>query len=330
MVSLRRSRRVSRLWCTRAALVLLLVLPCSQATAQSEKDKERAADAMQRGEAEFERGSFRTALEYYRQADAIMGVPTTRLAVAKALERMGKLTEAREVADGISQMPKSSPEPAAFVKARSGAVELLEQLDARIPSLTITVENLPEGTQPTVRIDGVLANAGRWGATQKVNPGTLRVSALAAGFPEVVQTVVVAERDSKTVVLRFPKAVEPPVRRSAGIPTVSWIGFGIGGAALATGVVTGILTINRTNDLKDECGGNVCERGRYEDHYNTTRALGWTSNISFALAALGVGLGSVALLSSTRDSPKAVNRGAAAPHVSLSLSPTQCSLEGSF
>ncbi|HQP38513.1 MAG TPA: hypothetical protein PLI95_25185, partial [Polyangiaceae bacterium] len=60
------------------------------------------------------------------------------------------------------------------------------------------------------------------------------------------------------------------------------------------------------------------------------RALGWTSNISFALAALGVGLGSVALLSSTRDSPKAVNRGAAAPHVSLSLSPTQCSLEGSF
>jgi hypothetical protein len=79
---------------------LALCLTCSSlalAAAPTAQDRERARALMDAGDARFEAKQYAAALEQYRGADEIMQVPTTGIEVGRALERLGRLLEAREV-----------------------------------------------------------------------------------------------------------------------------------------------------------------------------------------------------------------------------------------
>lgn len=92
-----------RFWSRWAPLVVVGAcwLACGRSEAQSETDKVRPARAMMQGDEQFRSQIYEAAIESYRKADAIMGVPTTRFALARALEKLGELVQARAVADSI-------------------------------------------------------------------------------------------------------------------------------------------------------------------------------------------------------------------------------------
>ena len=82
-------------------------------------------------------GDLTGALEAYRGADAIMGVPTTGIEVARTQIRLGRLVEARDTALKVSRYPVKRREPRPFTDARTEALQLASELAARIPSLQL-------------------------------------------------------------------------------------------------------------------------------------------------------------------------------------------------
>ena len=78
-----------------SALALALWCHTALGSAPSSPERERARALMDQGDARFEAGAYDAALEAYRAADAIMGVPTTAIEVARVLEKLGRLLQAR-------------------------------------------------------------------------------------------------------------------------------------------------------------------------------------------------------------------------------------------
>jgi hypothetical protein len=97
----------------RWAFAVALVLSSAAAfAAPSDADKARAL--MKEGDGLYFSSDYAGALERYRAADAIMKVPTTGLAVARAQAALGKLVEARDQALTVARATGAANEPAIF------------------------------------------------------------------------------------------------------------------------------------------------------------------------------------------------------------------------
>jgi hypothetical protein len=87
------------------------------------------------------------------------------------------------------------------------------------------------------------------------------------------------------------------------------VAFGVGGAGIATGLVTGILALGIRSDLLAECPDLKCrpdtseEEQRLEDDRSRYRTLGTVSGIGFGVGIAGAAAGLALLL--TEDEPKA-------------------------
>ncbi len=91
---------------------------------------------------------------------------------------------------------------------------------------------------------------------------------------------------------------------SAGLSPLVYVGFGVGGAALLVGAITGGISLSNASTLQDECGGDVCPTDRQED-IDSMITLANVSNVSFALAGVGAAVGLIALLVFDSDESKA-------------------------
>ena len=237
-----------------AALLLAACVPLAAgaARAQTPEDRESARRLFDDGKSRRDRGDAAGALESFRAADALMHVPTTKLAVARAYLALGTLVEARDAALAVAQIPvAASGEPAPFTDARAAAARLAAEIAERIPSIAITLDGAPPDS---LSIDGVVVPHEAWGAPRRVNPGKHTVVAK-RGPREVTGQVVVAERDSASITLETsalaggpapeplreaPPPPPPPALRPLG--PLFWIGAGVGAAGLAVGTVAGAIS----------------------------------------------------------------------------------------
>ncbi|RYE87685.1 MAG: hypothetical protein EOO75_14165 [Myxococcales bacterium] len=150
----------------------------------------------------------------------------------------------------------------------------------------------------------------------------LRLTLKLVPTPPVARPAVSA---SSAVVLRPGRPADSAAVPSLG-PTLMWVGFSVGGAALLTGTITGLMSSSRTSDIKDQCAGNVCPAS-LSGEADSARTLATVSNVSFALAAVGVGVGLYGLFT-TPDAP------AAAPSTArrwrLDVGPGAALVRGSF
>ncbi len=92
----------------------------------------------------------------------------------------------------------------------------------------------------------------------------------------------------------------PPPPDKAGESRISplvWIGFGVGGAALLIGTITGVMSLTQASDLKDQCPDDFCTPEKQED-IDTMMTLGHVSTAGFVIAGVGIGLGVFSLLTS--------------------------------
>ena len=278
-------------------------------------DKETARSLLDEGDRKFAAKDFAGALEAYRGAHAIMKVPTTGVEVAKAQEAMGQLVEARDTLLGILREPAGSKEPAAFMRAREDAKTRADALAARVPSVRIVVSGPDSMASVSLRIDDETVPAEGVGLPRKVNPGTHRVLVTAPGFKDALSEVTLAEGQTLEHAVTLEPlppgaaaAAGPPPPGDAGTPAESssvsplvYIGFGVGGAGLVVGAVTGVMSLSQTSELKDQCPNNQCPADVADDH-DRAKTLATVSDIGFAVGVIGIGVGVVALLTGSSSS----------------------------
>jgi len=309
------------------ALTLALFLHASPAHgAPSEREKQEAADLMDAGDELLASGRAEDALDRYRRADRIMEVPTTRIAVAHALAKIGRLVEARDAAVETQRMPPHPKEPAAFRLAREEAARLEREMSERIPTLAVTVQGLAEDETPSVLIDG--KPRPEPGTPIELNPGRHDVVAQVPGSPAMKQAFDLQERERRTVVLTVtPREREEAPKGAGGTPTLAYVGFGVGITGVAVGAVTGLVAMRRSTDLEDQCAGTVCPTS-YEDDIASARTMAKVSNITFAIGLAGLAVGTGALLfGGDGGSESTASRGV---HVVPEVGPLRLGVRGSF
>lgn len=136
------------------ALALAGIALCPlQARAQdpAPQDRETARALMQEGDAKADAKDYAGALEAYRKAHAIMGVPTTGLEVARMLALLGQRTEAREVALSVAAMAPIPNEPPPFAEARIAAQKLADELAEPAAPIAPKTDTTPSSTPVEVK-----------------------------------------------------------------------------------------------------------------------------------------------------------------------------------
>ena len=305
-------------------------------------DRETARSLMDEGDAKRDKGDTKAALKSYEAADAIMHVPTTGLEVARAQSQLGLLLEARETLGRVGRLPPKPGEPAAFTAARRTADGLMAEIGARIPSVTVLAVNGEPGQTTVIIFDNEIVPPAASQAPRKVNPGRHSVVAR-SGLLEKKQDVDVAERESKTVTIDLrpaaaraePEATPSAPARSTGASQLPKIlifgGFGLGAVGLGVGAVTGLLSLSKVSDVKDQCTNDVCPANLQGD-LDSAKSLGTVSTIAFVAGGIGVGAGIVGLvLQNEQQSSSETAPGTSAKlTVRPDVGPTWMGLHGTF
>ncbi|MEM6791825.1 MAG: hypothetical protein AAF928_20905 [Myxococcota bacterium] len=328
----------------------------------SEIDKDTARRLLDEGDARFADRDFEGALEKYRAADAIMGVPTTASEVGKALEQLGRLVEARDAYLRIVRYPRRDDEPEVFTAAREAADRRAAALAARVATLRVDIDfDTEAGDDPKdgtsrvrLSIDGEAINAAAVGHAISVDPGTRRVRVEATGYLGTERHVVLSEGGKEVLRLRLerdpdaPAEVPPgpdpsrpdpgettpgtPTQEPSSFPVFATIGFAVGGAGLLLGGITGGLAIAQEGDLATACTDDQrCPPDRADD-IDRANLLANLSNVGFAVGAAGAIFGVVSLFTldaSSRDDDDGDDQQAAA-RWSVTASPTSVWLRGTY
>ena len=321
-------------------------------------DKETARRLMTEGRTERKAGDSKGALKSFQAADDIMHVPTTALEVGRTEVELGQLVEARDTLLAVARLPVAPKEPRAFVEARATAKTLAGELAGRIPSIKLTLQGVPADGVVTVTLDDVAIPAAALGVPRAIDPGhhvisgSLGGGSLGGAAPHK-SAVDVTEGETKEVTLDMAATVAsddvPPGKPpSSSGPTdtwrlVSYVGFGVGGVALLTGSITGIVAISDLSAAKKlGCVGNQCPPSA-DAELNKAGTFATVSTVGFVLAAAGVGAGVVGLVLSRRHetpagatptSPSATPSdeppAGPAPDVSLYFGPRSAGIRGTF
>jgi hypothetical protein len=255
---------------------------------------EAARGLMAEARALREKQDFRGALERFRAADAIMGVPTTGYELAQAQADVGQLLEARATARRVLASPAQPGEPEPFSEARARAEALDATLDARLGALHFVVHGALPGEAVRITVDGEDVPVPALSLPFRVNPGHHQVVAQ-SGQRRVTREVEAREKKTVEVPLDLPKqpasigvvaGLEPTtaLRTSAPqVPTLTYVAGGLAVAGLAVGGVTGVLSISKTRQVERGCAASKCPPNTWSD-LDDARSLATVSTVGFAFA----------------------------------------------
>lgn len=301
--------------------------------------RKRARDLMVAGEAKKNGGDLKGALENFTTADCLAGVPTTALEVARVLKDLGRLVEARETTQRIIKSAVRPNEPPVFGEARVSAAELDKELESRIPTVSIVLENADTTVATQIIVDTDTLPPTALKAPHPLNAGQHTIVAK-VGTAEMTQQVEVSERDRKTVTFDFKGQVGMIPSTSTKTKVLIFSGFGVAIVGIAVGSVTGIMHLSKMeNDVKPNCPGRICPP-EHQDDLSSATTLGNVSTIAFVAGGVGLATGIVGLLASGSRAKKEPPPPAAALHrpaapfrpanVQAVVGPSYLGLSGTF
>lgn len=316
-------------WSNYLALgALCLTLTASSFAAEpTAAERETARALLKEGDWLFASNKYPDALERYRAAHAIMGLPTTGMSVVRCLVATGHLVEARDLAIQIARSAPGKQEKPAFAAARTEASSTATSLEPRIPDLTITLAGVPPHASAVVTIDGSAIPAAAIGHPWKLDPGKHVVEASLAGRAPIRVERVLSEGEHASVDLPFAAEAQTPPRpaASASPPVGSaspsrapasagrvapeagrtdslrgpessskvlpYALMGVGGASLAAGMALGWKALDRKSFRDDHCDASGCDQSGLDADREGRQWATWATIASGAgAAALGVGL----------------------------------------
>lgn len=315
-----------------AALACVVALATAHAThpapafagEPSSADRETARTLMQSGDDAFDAKDYAKALDQYRAAHALVALPSTGIWVAKTLEKLGRLTDAREAALEVTRLPKKPGERDVVVAARGEADALAQSLAARIPTLEVVVVGAPAGATYDLTVDGALVKKELLSIARKVDPGNHKAEVKLAGFKTGVGQIDVKDGAAAKLTITLEKETAggpvssttgptaggtatsapldgpapptPPAESGGGVHPLVWVGVSVTGAGLLAGAIGGGVSYASASSAKDLCGeDNFCPADAQSD-IDTSKTTAWVSNIGFGVAGAGAVLLVVGLL----------------------------------
>jgi hypothetical protein len=219
------------------ALALLLAAPEVRAEDYDQATKDAARRYAEEGMAFHDHGNDAEAVQSFTRAFQVLGAPTIGIRLARSLALVGRLREAKKVYQVVIATRVKKDDPPVFAQAVTDAGAELAQLEARIPTLDLTLA--PGVTSPT--LDGAPVPAETLGKPTPIDPGEHRFGGVGA----VPETRTVHEREQLRLVLRAPVAAPelPPPPPPSPSAAIDWrriagiSGLSLAGASLVGGVV---------------------------------------------------------------------------------------------
>ncbi|MEQ9321407.1 MAG: tetratricopeptide repeat protein [Polyangiaceae bacterium] len=308
--------RLTPAWCVAllAGALATLAVP-APATAQSDANRAAARRLGKEALGLYEQGDYEGALDRFRRAHDLVGLTTTGLYTGRTLEKLGRLVEASELYLEASRIELPPDAPEQHVSAKADARRAYDDLQPRIPQLTIEVNDLPEGASVAVTVDGATVPPALLGVARPTDPGDHLIEATVGGTKRA-QRITLAEGARERVTLDMSGAAGTPVQpqppthgpgpvspvppmpdepppadtgSSSVMATVGWVAIGLGGAGIVAGAIAGGLAIAKKGDLDDNCPGGECppEFHGDVDSFQTTRVVSTVGLIAGGVLAAG-------------------------------------------
>lgn len=334
-----------RQW-TACALLVITLFGSGVHAQPSAQDRATARLLAEEADKKVESGDIKGALELFRRADAIFPAPSLKVAIAGLLAKDKLIIEAHELLLDVARGEPQPGEPPIWASARESARQQAEALAPRIPRIEILLEGIPARVPRTVTLDGRRIPNESLGVVRPINPGVHQVKAEAEGYLPSEQKIEMAEGEHYKLTLKMFREAAPeasatasssPPPQATGKPSATApasggrplviVGFASAGVFLAAGSVLGWMVSSRVDDIKKDCTlpGGACPVSRRSDADSAER-LAIASNLSFGLAAAGVGLGIFGLLSR----PDASSSARTQPSIRLGVGPGSVALGGIF
>lgn len=273
------------------------------------------------GREAYNAGDYARAIDRFRQAYALVPAPTIAIYEARALERSGRLVEARDAYVRTTHASVDPRSPEQFHRAIVEANAELASLSPKIPKLVVvwTGSAAPE-SNPTLTLDGEPLTLSALGTEIPLNPGNHRVALRTRSGEEKVREVSLGEGETRRVDFRMDVAaptMAATLQRSSGSGhdlgrtdgsrpgtrrTAAYIAFGVGAAGLGTGIVTGLMAASERAAADSQCPDHVCTQGSAgEDALDSFRVLRTVSTTAYVVGAVGVVTGVVILVFPSGD-----------------------------
>ncbi len=320
-----------------AATMPLAILTTSspayaQAPEASSQDIAQARQLGQQAQAAYDKGDFAESEKLWTAASKLYTqAPTLTLGLARTQAKLNKFVAAQESYNKIVREWGNNPNPPpAFKDAVEAAKNEVGAVSAKVASVTVSVEG---PTNPQVTIDGVTVPAAALGLKRPVDPGSHKVTATADGYKAADTTFTVAEGGSAAATLKMekdPNAVvaggpvgtpggtggpasptEPGADtggKSSSNKTLALVAFGVGGAGLVVGAITGGIALGKSSSLNDACvkGKDQCPTTSKDD-IDSYKTVGTISTIGFIVAGVGGVTGLVLLLTAPKEGSAAAS-----------------------
>jgi hypothetical protein len=196
---------------------------------------------------------------------------------------------------------------------REDRVAVAREHEAKLLSLlsyiTIVVEPGARAAGLTVELDGAPIDEAAWGTALPMDPGAHVVRSSAPGLRTRTQEVVLAadkaERRTFSIAALdpAPPGEAPPARTaSSGHRTLGFVLGAAGLASAATGVVFGIVAVNKNSRVRSLCPSDVCpgtdEKSAAEGELRAAKTDAIVSDLTIGVGALALVAGAYLVLTS--------------------------------
>jgi hypothetical protein len=351
----------------RSALTLGLYLGLASfaplvASAQSDEALADARAAAGEGATAFREQRYADAIDLFQRAESLVHAPPHLLFIARSYAALGKIVKAREVYRKVLRDHLPPGAPAAFERAQASATTELADMEARIPTVKITVVGA-DAQSVAATMDGAAVPSAVFGIARPVEPGEHKFRAIGEGLDSGEQALTIAERAHESLVLTLKPApgvhlpttapaatpettrAPAPTAPAAGNPTAdqasapssanslrigSYVGFGVGAVGLAVGTIFVLKSHATKSDVQKLCSDGGCpesQRSEIMDKVDSANSQGRLGIIGFIAGGLGAAAGVTLFVLSGSKSGVAQS---AQPSVSAYVGTNALGLRGRF
>jgi len=270
--------------------------------AQERRDPAAADELFRQGRTAAEQRDYLTACAKFRESNRLDAAVGTLFNIADCEEKLGRLATSWTLFQEVAQRLPFDDDRHAI------AVQRAHALESRVPRLSVHLAPSAR-TDISVRRDGVTLGSASLDTWLPVDPGEHVVVVSAPGTESVsfVATVGEGERNQLDVKLGPTRVVAGGVNEPGpGAPanhTAAYLVGGLGALGLVTGVVAGVLVLDRKSTVDQNCIDHICNQAGY-DAAQSGKTLGVVTTIGLITGAVGLGTGTYLFLSAPAPTEK--------------------------
>ena len=318
-----------------------LASPVFAQQSPSDQDISLARNLGQQAEAAMGAKDYKKAEDLFARAHNLYPAALTlTLGLARAQAAQHKWVEASESYNALIRtgLPPNPSQP--FQDAFAAAQAEIGPAQQKIAQVTVTVKD-PSGADvpnPTVTLDGAPFKSAALGVQAPVDPGQHTVHATADGFSPGDANFSVDEAGNATAPVVLQKGAgtttttpgtttttpgtttttpdttttttanttnPPPGGDTTPHPRSKipmFVAFGVGGAGLILGAVTGFIAMGKHSDLSNTCANGTCPASSQSD-VDSYHSMATLSTVGFIVAGVGSAAGVVLLVTQPKNPP---------------------------